>query len=165
MPEPKATRPYWPDALHDLPKSDEGLKHWSWARERLEKSHNYWIATTRPDGPPHLMIVWGVWWQDSFWFSTGSRTRKARNLAAHPRCSVGTEAADQAVILEGNVEQVSDRDTWKKMCSIYDQKYGGDTLALLESTASLVFRVQPATVFALDEHAENFATALTRWKF
>src|SRR4030088_2675642 len=75
MIEPKASHPYWPDAL-DEPSDAASLKPWSWALERLQNSHNYWIATSRVEGRPHLMLVWGVWWQDAFWFSTGSRTRE-----------------------------------------------------------------------------------------
>src|SRR5260370_26833020 len=82
MIEPKASRPHWPDAVQNPSKDLSGLKPWPWALERLEQSHNYWISTTRPDGRPHLMLVWGVWWQDAFWFSTGPRTRKAKNIAA-----------------------------------------------------------------------------------
>jgi hypothetical protein len=164
MPEPKASHPYWPDALEKRTTSDS-LKPWSWALERLENSHNYWIATSRPDGQPHLMVVWGIWWQDSFWFSTGSRTRKARNLSANPRCAVGTEKADEAVILEGTAQEVSDRTVWKQLIGIYNRKYGGDLGPLLESSGSFVYRVAPHTVFGQDENAENFAEAVTRWTF
>ncbi len=103
MLEPKVSHPYWPDALEKPSGANSGLKPWSWALERLEQSHNYWIATSRPDGRPHLMLVWGLWWEDAFWFSTGPRTRKAKNLASNPRCAVGTEKADEAVIVEGIV--------------------------------------------------------------
>ncbi len=141
------------------------LKPWSWAHERLEKSHNYWIATSRSNGQPHLMLVWGVWWQDAFWFSTGPRTRKAKNLAGNPSCAVGTEGADEAVILEGTAQAVSDRTVWKQLIEIYNRKYGGDVGPLLESSGSFVFRVTPLTVFGQDEHAENFTEAVTRWTF
>ena len=56
--EPKASHPHWPDAVQDVSKDLSSLKPWPWALERLEKSHNYWISTTRPDGRPHLMLVW-----------------------------------------------------------------------------------------------------------
>jgi len=111
------------------------------------------------------MVVWGVWWQDSFWFSTGPQTRKARNLADNPRCVIGTEKADEAVILEGTAEAVPDRAAWKQLIEIYNHKYGGDLAPLLESSGSLVFRVTPQTVFGQDEHAENFTEAVTRWTF
>jgi hypothetical protein len=109
------------------------------------------------------MVVWGVWWQDSFWFSTGSRTRKARNLADNPRCVIGTEKADEAVILEGTAETVSDSGVWKQVIEIYNRKYGGDLGPLLESSGSLIVRITPHIVFGQDEHAENFTEAVTRW--
>lgn len=165
MPEPKTSHPHWPDALGNAAATDSALKPWSWALQRLEGSHNYWIATSRPDGRPHLMLVWGVWWRDAFWFTTGPRTRKAKNLAANPRCVIGTDKADEAVILEGAVEEATDRSLWKQLVEIYNRKYGGDLGPLLESSGGSVYRVIPQTVFGQDEHAENFTEAVTRWTF
>jgi hypothetical protein len=165
MSEPKASRPYWPDALQNPPDATTGLQPWSWAVERLEKSHNYWIATARPEGRAHLMVVWGIWWEEAFWFSTGPRTRKAKNIAANPHCVIGTEKADQAVIVEGAVQEIKDRALWKQMGEIYDRKYGGQLLPLLESCGGCVFQVKPEIAFGQDEHAENFTDAVTRWHF
>ncbi|HEX8764654.1 MAG TPA: pyridoxamine 5'-phosphate oxidase family protein [Candidatus Acidoferrum sp.] len=165
MHEPRASRPYWPDALSKSAEVTSSLKPWSWGLERLEKSHNYWIATTRPDRRPHLMIVWGIWWQDAFWFSTGPRTRKAKNIAATPQVVIGTEDADEAIILEGNTEEITDRSVWKQLAKIYNAKYGGDVEPMLMASDGCVFRVQPQIAFAQDEHAENFADAVTRWQF
>jgi hypothetical protein len=162
---PIASRPYWPDALTKSVDDTTGLKEWSWALERLEKSHNYWIATSRPEGRPHLMLVWGIWWQDAFWFSTGARTRKARNVASHPHVVIGTENADQAIILEGVAEEIKDRSVWKQVVEVYNRKYGGDVGPLLESSGGCVFRVQPLVAFAQDEHTENFTESVTRWRF
>ena len=165
MREPRASRPYWPDALSKSLEDTSSLKSWPWALERLEKSHNYWIATTRPDRRPHLMIVWGIWWQGAFWFSTGPRTRKAKNIAALPNIVIGTEDADEAIILEGTTEEITDRSVWKQLAKIYNAKYGGDVEPLLMASDGCVFRVQPQVAFAQDEHAENFADAVTRWHF
>lgn len=165
MIEPKVSRPYWPDALQKPSSETTGLKSWPWALERLENSHNYWIATSRPDGRPHLMLVWGVWWQNAFWFSTGPRTRKAKNIAADPHCVIGTEKADEAVILEGVAQEITDRAVWKQIVEVYNRKYGGDVGPLLETSDSCVFRVAPETAFGQDEHAENFTDAVTRWTF
>lgn len=165
MIEPKRSRPYWPDALAKPPEDTSGLKTWSWALERLEKSHNYWIATSRPGGEPHLMVVWGVWWEDCFWFSTGPRTRKAKNIAAKPYCVIATEKADEAVILEGFADQITDRAIWKRLADVYNRKYGGDVYPILESCGGSVYRIMPRLAFGQDEHAENFADAVTRWHF
>jgi Pyridoxamine 5'-phosphate oxidase len=165
MREPKASRPYWPDALDKSPDATTGLKPWAWALERIEKSHNYWIATSRPDRRSHLMVVWGVWWNAAFWFSTGPRTRKAKNIKEQPYCVIGTEKADEAVILEGTAEEIEDRAVWKQLCDVYDLKYGGKLLPLLESSGGCVFRVNPLVAFGQDEHAPNFTEAATRWTF
>jgi len=165
MNEPTASRPYWPD-YPAMPKdSSQGLKPWSWALERLEKSHNYWIATTRPDSRPHLMLVWGIWWEGAFWFSTGPSTRKAKNIAAHTSCSIGTEQADEAVILEGIPHEIKDRTIWKRFSAVYNKKYGGDVEPMLTSSGGNVYRVEPETAFGQDEHATNFAESVTRWRF
>ncbi|HYL61472.1 MAG TPA: pyridoxamine 5'-phosphate oxidase family protein [Candidatus Methylomirabilis sp.] len=165
MNEPKASRPYWPD-FTEIPKDPRsGLKPWSWAVERLQKSHNYWIATSRPDGRAHLMLVWGVWWEDALWFSTGPNTRKAKNIAAHNHCSIGTERADEAVILEGTPEEIKDHALWKRLAAVYNAKYGGDVEPLLTASNGNVYRVVPQTVFAQDEHAPNFAESVTRFRF
>jgi len=165
MKEPKASRPYWPDALQSPTDAMTGLKPWSWALDRLEKSHNYWISTTRPDGRPHLMVVWGIWREDAFWFSTGPRTRKAKNIGAEPHCVIATEKADEAVILEGTAQEIKDRSLWKEIAESYDRKYGGEILPLLESSGGSIFRVEPQVAFGQDEHAANFLESATRWQF
>src|SRR5947209_18704249 len=139
MLEPRVSRPYWPDALTKPPEDMSSLKPWSWAVERLEQSHNYWIASSRPDHRPHLMIVWGIWWKDAFWFSTGPRTRKAKNIAANSHCVIGNEKADEAVIVEGVAEQITDRAVWKQFSGPYDKKYGGELLPLLEYSGGSVY--------------------------
>lgn len=165
MSEPTASRPHWPDYAAVAKDTTAGLKPWSWALERLEKSHNYWIATSRADGRPHLMLVWGVWWEGAFWFSTGPNTRKAKNIAAHNHCCIGTDRADEAVIVEGIPEVITDRALWKRLAAVYNAKYGGDVEPLLMSSGGNVYRVRPQTAFGQDEHAENFAESVTRWQF
>ena len=165
MKEPNASRPHWPDMTAMPCDPSKGLKPWSWALERIEKSHNYWIATSRPDGRPHLMLIWGIWWQDAFWFSTGPRTRKAKNNAEDPRVVICTEKADEAVILEGTAEEIKDRSVWKQFAQVYNSKYGGDVEPLLVASQGEVYRVEPRVVFGQDEHAPNFAESVTRWRF
>src|SRR5437773_12575552 len=162
---PRPSRPHWPDALQHPKDATSGLKDWNWALERLQQSHNYWISTSHPEGRPHLMIIWGVWWRDAFWFCTGRRTRKAKNLAGNSRCVIATEKADEAVILEGLAKETQDRTIWMDIVQVYNSKYGGDVGPLLEKSNSAIFRVQPQVVFAQDEHADTFVESVTRWTF
>lgn len=155
--EPKATRPNIPG--YGLPKSKKGLLPWKWAKDRLSKSKQYWLATTRPDGRPHVMVIWGVWVNDEFWLSTGRKSRKARNLAANPHCVVCNEDAAQAVIVEGAVEMVDDKTRLEPMFAAYQKKYKMD----IRSMGEPVFRVRPAVVFGLYE--KKFGETATRWLF
>jgi len=137
-----------------------GLLPWKWAAERLKKSRQYWIATTRPDGAPHLMIIWGLWFEDSFWFSTGAASRKARNLAANPKCVIGTDDAAKAVILEGTVESVDTQDAdFEKFAKAYQKKYAWD----VREMAQPLYRFRPDVGFGLFE--KKFEQSATRWVF
>src|SRR5437870_11280561 len=86
MAKPHASRPYMPG--YGLPKGAKGLLPWTWAERLLNKSHNYWIATSRPDGAPHVMVVWALWLDGAIYFSTGSKSRKAKNLDRNPKCVI-----------------------------------------------------------------------------
>src|SRR5215467_13145536 len=118
---PKATRPNIPG--YGLPESKKGLLPWKWAEDRLKKSRQFLIATTRPDGRPHLMIIWALWMDGVLYFSTGKESVKARNLARNPKCSIATDNAAEAVILEGMVETERDVKPIRKFIGLYEKKY------------------------------------------
>ena len=160
---PQSSRPY--AAGYGFPKGKKGLLPWSWAEQRLKKSHNYWITTVRPDGSPHTMVVWGLWQDGRFLFSTGSQSRKARNLAKNARCIVCNEDAHEAVIVEG-VAEIADVEARRKLIPVYQRKYDWDLSSLKDDLLSMkepVFAVRPKVVFALWE--KYFQTKSTRWQF
>jgi hypothetical protein len=155
---PQAMRPVVPG--YDFSTKQSGLLPWKWAADRLRKSRQYWIATTRPDGSPHLMIIWGVRREDGFWFSTGASSRKARNLARNPRCVIGTDDAAEAVILEGSVEAIDvQRPELDSLAAAYARKYRWD----LREMAQPVYRFRPTVGFGLYE--KKFDQTATRWQF
>jgi hypothetical protein len=96
---------------------------WSWAVERLEQARNYWVSTSRPDGRPHAMPVWGIWLDDGFFFGSGRDSAKSRNLAANPAIVVHLESGDETVILEGLAEPVLDDVLEKRVDEAYGPKY------------------------------------------
>ena len=160
---PKASRPQ--AAGYGFPESKKGLLPWAWAEQRLKKSHNYWITTVKPDGSPHTMVVWGMWQDGRFLFSTGSKSRKARNLAENPNCIVGSENAAEAIIVEG-VAEIADVAARRKMLPAYERKYKFDLSTMKDDILSMkepVFAVRPRVVFAMWE--KYFQSKSTRWKF
>jgi hypothetical protein len=162
--DPKSTRPHAPG--YGLPKTSKGLLPWKWAVDRLSNSRNYWIVTTRPNGAPHVMVVWGLWWENEFCFSTGRQSRKSRNLDKNSKCVVCNEKADEAVIVEGVAKRMRDPSRIREFLSIYESKYKFDMSGMADGMISLkepIFMVKPKKVFGLAE--KTFSTTATRWKF
>lgn len=160
MSEPRADRPQMP-GYQLASVSDGELLPWSWVVERLERSRNYFISTTRPDGRPHSMPVWGVWLNDAFWFNTGSRSRKVRNLATNAQCVITTEGADECAIVEGEAQRVTDAGDLARFVDAYRAKYDWS----LAESADPTFVVRPRVVFGFVEAADRFAKTATRWRF
>lgn len=159
--EPKASRPNMPGYGILDANSGRGLQPWSHAREHLTKGHNYWFATTRPDGAPHVMPVWGVWLDEKFYFSTGPRSRKARNLAANARCVVCPDGANPAIIVEGVAEHVTDPSLIKQFVGLYNTKYNWN----MDGSEGPIYAVRPRVAFAFTDTPGEFVGSATRWQF
>jgi nitroimidazol reductase NimA-like FMN-containing flavoprotein (pyridoxamine 5'-phosphate oxidase superfamily) len=141
-----------------------GLIPWPEIERRLTVSHDYWVATVRPDGRPHVMPVWGVWFDGRLSFSSGLRSRKARNLAAEPRCTITTDQAQDPVVLDGLAEQVVDADGIAAFLTAMNGKYdAGMTAAFLDPAVNGTFAVRPQRVIALSH--DDFTGSPTRWTF
>jgi hypothetical protein len=72
--------------------------------------HTFWLATIDADGKPHVAGIGGFWRDRSVWFSTGPTTRKGRNLARDPRCTVAVAGPGFDLTLEGLAHRVTDPD-------------------------------------------------------
>jgi Pyridoxamine 5'-phosphate oxidase len=107
----------------------------------------------------------GLWQDGCFLFSSGSNSRKARNLARNPRCVVCTEDAHEAVIVEGTAE-IADVAARRKLLPAYERKYKWDMSSMKDDILSMkepVYTVRPRAVFGLWE--KKFMGSATRWKF
>ncbi len=162
---PTPSRPHAPG--YGFPEGKRGLLPWSWAEQRLKKSHNYWISTVTPGKPPtpHTMVIWALWQDGRVLFSTGSNSRKARNLAQNKKCVVCTEHAQEAIVVEG-IAEIADLAARRKFLPAYEKKYKFDMGKMKDDILSMkepIFSVRPQVVFALWE--EHFQSKSTRWKF
>jgi PPOX class probable F420-dependent enzyme len=157
-PEPTAGRPRMVEG-YGIAKTESGMLAWNDVRERLAAARNYWVATTRANGRPHVMPVWGLWWDETFYFSTDATSQKGRNLAANPEVVVHLESGDDVVIIEGRAARISDEPTLTEFANRYDAKYQfrPDT----SNPAFAFFLVRPSRVFAWRE--ADFPTSATRW--
>jgi pyridoxine/pyridoxamine 5'-phosphate oxidase len=74
-------------------------------------SRTTWLSTINEDGSPHVTAVGAPWVDGAFWFQTGDPTRKAKNVARDPRCSLSVSAHEFDLVIEGTAEKITDTDT------------------------------------------------------
>lgn len=146
-----------------LPANEgSGLLPWSWAEGQLRASHNFWVVTLWPDGRPHAMPVWGVWDKGVFWFTTAVQSRKARNIANDPRCTVATEDEQHPVVLNGEGEIRTLQAELAHVIELFNAKYGTDyAMDFVDPTKNATIRVRPTWAFGVD--ADDFIGSPTRW--
>jgi hypothetical protein len=146
------------------PSDGSGLLPWSWAQERLVRSHDYWLATVTPTGRPHVMPVWAVMLDDRFWFSSSNGSRKARNLKRTGYASLTTDDPLEPVVAEGPVELVADTATLERVLAAENDKYGTDYgMDMLDPAQNSCFALSPERVFGLD--SSDFTGSPTKWVF
>lgn len=111
---------------YGFPKGSAALLPWVHAAALLDAARNYWLASVRPDGRPHVTPLWGVWIDDALYLDGIPLTRWARNLAVNPAVSVHLESAEDVVILEGKVDDLAstDADLAGRIVAAWDAKYG-----------------------------------------
>lgn len=79
----------------------------------------FFVATVRPDGRPHSAGVGAVWVDDALYFVSGPGTRRARNLAVNPACSVSVRLRGMDLVLEGEAHRVTDAATLEPVAAVY----------------------------------------------
>jgi len=165
--EPTPGRPRFEPSYGVDPTAMDGVLPWSDLVERMTRSRNYWLCTTRPDGRPHAAPIWGLWFEGEFVFGTGNDSRKGRNLAVNPAAVVHLESGDDVVILEGVIETIpilgTDQDWLQRYTDAYSSKYDleMDFAAMATDMSAVLYRLVPRTAFAWQERA--FPATATRF--
>jgi PPOX class probable F420-dependent enzyme len=156
---PQAERPKMPKG-YGIHTVAEGQVPWEEVEAQLAKSRNYWIATTRPDGKPHAMPVWGVWMNGAVIFGTDKNSRKARNIVRQPEVVVHLESGDDVVIMEGVARLVTDKTEIAAIDAVYLEKY---QMKLTDAPGEpFICAIEPRVVFAW--HEKDYPKSATRWR-
>jgi hypothetical protein len=134
---------------------------WSQVEDWLRASRSYWISTTRPNGRPQAMPVWGVWMEGAVIFSTHPDSRKGRNLAANPELVVHLESGDEVAILEGRAEPLERGELLERFVDVYEEKYGFRIERGVP--AQEIYLLRPRVAFSWRE--SDFPQSATRWTF
>jgi len=93
-------RPQMPEG-YGVPETDEGMLDWATVESRLVASPQYWMATVRPDGRPHVVPRWGVWLDGGLYYDGAPTTLHVRNITANPACTLHLENGWEAVVVDG----------------------------------------------------------------
>jgi PPOX class probable F420-dependent enzyme len=152
---------------------------WKRVTESLDKTRDldaldafgrYWLATTNPDGSPHVVPVGIVWDEGTFYFTSGAGTRKSKNLARDPRCAITVAAPGTDVTAEGEAVIVRDAADLSRIAELYadwgpqvrDGAFWHEFSAPSAGPPPWdVYQVVPATIYAFSTSEPYGAT---RWK-
>jgi hypothetical protein len=148
---------------------------WSRALKQLEASTGgtYWLATTNPDGRPHVVGIGALWVDGKIYFTSGIRTRKGRNLATKPDCVLSVSLTGIDLVVEGTAVRITDRPTLLRLAERYAAQgwpasVSGGALTAEYSAPSAgpppwdLYVVRPTTAFGV---ATAEPSGATRWQF
>src|SRR3954454_24733364 len=79
----------------------------------------HWLTTLNADGSAHVTSVGAFWHRGSYWYQTGDHTRKAKNLARDPRCTMSVATAGFDVMVAGEARRVTDPNVVKEIAARY----------------------------------------------
>jgi hypothetical protein len=136
----------------------------------------FWLTTLNADGSAHVTSVGALWHEGSFWFQTGERTRKAKNVARDPRCTVSVATKGFDVMVAGVARRVTDPTTVAEIATLWaedgwpaelDDSGTGITAPFNAPTLGpppwFVYEIVPQTATAVGTSEETPGS--TRWRF
>lgn len=160
---------------------------WASVRARLEgditqapdtggpNRHTFWLTTIQPDGKPHVRPLGVLWVDGRGYFTSGTRTRKAKNLALTPHCALSVALHEFDLIIEGQAQKVTDPAMVLRIAEVYRSQgwpatVTEDGLALTAAYSAPsagpppwdIYEVTPDTVYAMGTAQLSGAA---RWQF
>lgn len=94
---------------------------WSRPRDLLASAIFFgrpaFLGTIGPDGRPHAAGVATLWVDGDIYFTSGPGTRKSRNLAANPACTISASLATIDMVFEGEAQRVMDTPTLERLAA------------------------------------------------
>jgi hypothetical protein len=158
-----------------------GTEAFAWERARRQLAErpervagvSYFLGTVGPGGVPHAAGVGALWDDGDFYFTSGPGTRKSRNLAVNPACTLAVRLADLDVTLSGTARRVTDPEVLERIAAAYNElgwpaEAAGDALTAPFSAPSAgpgpwhLYRFVFHTAVGLGIEAPEGAT---RWRF
>jgi hypothetical protein len=149
---------------------------WSRAHEALSGASGtadvpFFLGTADRDGRPHAAGIGAIYVDGDLYFVSGPGTRKSRNLAANPACTMSTCAID--LVFEGEAIRITDPAIVARLAGVYraggwPAEAAGDAFTAPFNAPSAgppawhLYRLQCHTVIGVATAEPHGAT---RWRF
>ena len=113
-----------PTETTNLDRYGDSTIPWSRVHELLESGPQgplagFFLATVRPDGRPHSAGIGAVWYDGDLYFTSGSGTRKSRNLANNAACSLAVKYPGMDLTFDGGASIVTEPAILDEVAAIY----------------------------------------------
>ena len=165
-----------PTEVRNLDRYGSPALEWSRARDALANpspSDRFFLGTVGPDGRPHAAGVGALWVDGDFYVVSGPGTRKSRNLAANPACTISAALRGIDLVFEGEATRVTDGSTLERLAALYRERgwpapVEGDAFTAPYSAPSAgpppwhLYRFTFQTAFGV---AGEEPYGATRWRF
>lgn len=167
-----------PTNVKNLDRYGNDVLPWSRARDLLDAQEptadiQYFLSTVRPDGTPHSAGIGAQWFDGDFYIVSGLQTRKSRNLADNPACTISGRLEGVDLVFEGEAHLVTDPALLERVAKRFRDggwpaEVQGDAFTAPYSAPSAgpppwhVYQFRFHTVFAV-AGAEPYGA--TKWEF
>jgi hypothetical protein len=132
-----------------------------------------YLSTTRPDGRPSTAGIGALWYDGDLYFTSNPDTRKSRNLAENPACTLAMRLPGFDLVFEGEAVRTTDPKTLEAVTALYREggwpaEVAGDAITAPFSAPSAgpppwhLYRLTFHTVFGVATEEPGGAT---RWRF
>jgi hypothetical protein len=153
---------------------------WSRAHDLLANSPAgpdlaFFLGTAQPDGRPHAARVGAIWYDDDLYFTSGPETRKSRNLAANPACTISVSLKGLDLVLEGEAKRITDKSRLEALAELYRGAGSGWPVEVKDDAFTAPFSAPSAGKPPWYVYRFTFDTAFgvatakpdgaTRWRF
>src|SRR5947209_7288610 len=112
-----------PSETTNLDRYGSAMLEWSRAEAAMAQGPTpevtYFLGTCRADGTPHAAGIGAQWLAGDLYFTSNPDTRKSRDLAANPRCTISVRLPGIDLVFEGSAARVSDTGTLDRIAAGY----------------------------------------------
>ncbi|WP_158441157.1 pyridoxamine 5'-phosphate oxidase family protein [Kribbella steppae] len=97
---------------------------WESVRAQLVDAKQYWLATNRVSGSPHLVPVDGLWVDDLLYYGGSPETVHVRAVQANPNVTIHLPDPWKVVVVEGEVRvSTSSPELAQRLADLANEKY------------------------------------------